>query len=362
MDRLRLLELRRIPVLLVSAPLALSLMVGSGFALAGHVKAATPEACPAGTTDVAQFQWDGTAWTALGATSGISMSGDTALARWVRSGGTVSGVVITAGAATINYTYDPRTWNGAIAASDVETAGGAGLSRIDFCSGAFVSPTSGSRISVGITKTADCATLGSDGMATVTGMINVVRHRPEDPTAPSVAIRIRTTRDNVWAGSSWLGETTSIPGLTSMVMQPGTDTLTVPYTVSFEPGSATSFTNKIEITIEEAVSGLDRHKYYSATADFGLCGAATPTPTPSPSPEGSVGAATPTPTPTAAHSTSGSPEGSVEAATPAPSASVPNTATGSGSGGGTPVSLLAFAFLFLVSGGLLLSASRIRRR
>jgi hypothetical protein len=356
MDRLRLLVVRRLCLHVAGPALALSLAAGSAFALAGPVAAASPETCPAGTTNIAQFQWTGSAWAAQGAASGISVSGDTTLARWVRDGGTIAAVVITAGTVTINYTYDPRTWNGAIASSDVEAAAGSPLSEIDFCSGTQVSPTSGSTISVGVTKTATCATIGSDGMATVSGAITIVRHKPAD-ASPSVAIRIRTTRDNVWANGAWLGETTSIPGLTSVVMAPGTDTITVPYTVSFDPGNATAFTNKIEITVEQAVSGLDRHKYYSATADFGVCAAATPTPTPSPTPTptpgGSIGGATPTPTPE---------EGSVKAATPTPKASVPNTAAGSSMGDGGPAPILLFGILLAGSGALLASAKLLIRR
>ena len=354
MDRLGLLAFHRLRLLAAGPALALSLVAAGAFAVAGPVSAASPETCPVGTTNIAQFQWTGSAWAPQGAASGLSVSGDTTLARWVRSGGTVAAVVITAGTVTINYTYDPRTWNGAVAAGDVEAAAGAPLSQIDFCSGTQVSPTSGSTISVGVTKTAACATVGSDGMATVTGTITIVRHKPAG-AEPSIAIRIRTTRDNVWAGGTWLGETPTIPGLTSTVMAPGTDTLTVPYTLKFDPAGATAFTNKIEITVEQAVSGLDRHKYYSATADFGLCAAATPTPTPTP--EGSVGAATPTPRPP-----SSSPEGSVKAATPTPRASIPNTAAGTPPAGGGSVPLLAFAILLLTSGGLLAYAKVFIRR
>lgn len=355
MDRLGLLAFHRLRLLVAGPALGLSLVAAGAFALVGPVSAASPEACPVGTTNIAQFQWTGSAWAPQGAASGLSVTGDTTLARWARSGGTISAVVITAGTVTINYTYDPRTWNGAVAASDVEAAAGAPLSQISFCSGTQVSPTSGSTISVGITKTASCAVVGSDGAATVTGTITVIRHRPSSGE-PSIAIRIRTTRDNVWASGAWLGETTTIPGLTSTVMAPGTDILTVPYTLKFGPANATAFTNKIEITVEQAVSGLDRHKYYSATADFGRCAAATPTPTPTP--EGSAEAATPTPRPP----TSSSPEGSVKAATPAPHASVPNTAAGSPPAGGGPLPLLAFAMLLIASGAFLAYAKAFIRR
>jgi hypothetical protein len=232
------------------------------------------ETCPGNTTLAAEFDWSASGWVSSGGATAVSVAGDAALARWSTSGSAISAVVITAGTTTINYTYDPVSTEGAIAATDVESAAGAPLQHLGFCTGPGTSPTSGSAISVELSTTATCATVNTDGTASVQGTITVVRHRPSDPNAPSVRIRIRTTRDTVFASDgSILGETSTISGLTGIVMEPGTDTLTVPYAVTFAPGAATAFTNKIEITIEEA-AGLDRHKYYSARAPFSLCQAA----------------------------------------------------------------------------------------
>ncbi len=246
--------------------------------LAAPALAQDAEGCPGNTTLAAGFDWSASGWVSSGSATTISVAGDQTLARWWTSGSPISAVVITAGTTTINYTYDPVSTQGAVAASDVESAAGAPLQHLGFCTGPGASPTSGSTISVGLSKTASCATLNEDQTATVQGTITVVRHRPADPNAPSVRIRVRTTRDTIFAGDgSMLGETTSIAGLTGVVMEPGTDTLTIPYAVTFSPGTATAFSNKIEITIEEA-AGLDRHKYYAAQAPFTLCQAAlTPT-------------------------------------------------------------------------------------
>jgi hypothetical protein len=317
----------------VLAPLATLLLA----TVPGPVFAQAAEACPGATVLAAEFAWSGSAWTASGGSAGISVWGDSSLARWSATGNPVSAVVVTAGTTTINYAYDPVATNGAVASTDVESAAGASLSNLGFCTGAPSTPSSGSKISVGITKTAACAIVNADQSATVKGTITVVRHRPQDdPNAPSHAIRVRTTRDTVFAAGAMLGETTSIAGLSGVVMPAGTDTVTVPYQVSFDPGTAVTFSNKIEITIEEAVSGLDRHKYYAAFAAFSLCSSATPTPTPTP-------------------------EGSVKAATGSPSASVPNTEYGSAPVDSSSPNTLFFALvLFGSSTSLALVAVRQR--
>jgi hypothetical protein len=327
----------------VLAPLATLLLASAP----GHVFAQAAEACPGATVLAAEFAWSGSAWTATGGSAGISVWGDSSLARWSTTGNPVSAVVITAGTTTINYAYDRVSTNGAVASTDVQWAAGAALSNLGFCTGPPSTPSSGSKISVGITKTAECAVVNADQSATVHGMITVVRHRPNDPNAPSHAIRIRTTRDTIWATGSMLGETTSIPGLSGVVMQPGTDTVSVPYQVSFAPGTAKTFSNKIEITIEEALSGLDRHKYYAAYAAFSLCASGT---TPSP-----------TPSPTPGHSQLHSPEGSVKAATGSPAATVPNTEFGSAPGSSSSPNTLFFA-LVLFGSSTTLALVTVRHR
>jgi hypothetical protein len=312
----------------------------------------TAETCPGATTPAAEFTWTTSAWTADGPSAGISVWGDSMLARWSTTGAPIAAVVITAGTVTINYTYDPVALQGAVAATDVEAAAGAPLAHLGFCTGPSTNPTSGSGISVGVTKTASCAVVNADQTATVQGTITVVRHKPEqDPVLPRVAIRIRTTRDTIFAGDgSILGEETTIAGLTGFVMASETDTVAVPYHVTFSPGAADAFSNKIEITIENATSGLDRHKYYSASAAFGLCqvGAATPTPTP-------------TPEQSQAPAQSHSPEGSVKAVVGSPPTSIPNTAFASPPS--LPTSVVFFALLMLSSLGTLgLATVRVVRK
>ena len=269
-------------------------------------------------------------------------------ARWSTAGSPIAAVVITAGTVAINYVYDPVALQGAVAATDVESASGAPLAHLGFCTGPSTNPTSGSGISVGVTKTASCGVVNADQTVTVQGTITVVRHKvAQDPVLPRVAIRIRTTRDTIFAGDgSILGEETSIVGLTGFVMASDTDTVTVPYHVTFAPGTADAFSNKIEITIENATSGLDRHKYYHASAAFGLCqvSAATPTPTPTPSPEQSQ-----------------APEGSVKAVVGSPPTSLPNTAFASRPS--LPTTVVFFALLMLSSlGALALATVRVVRR
>lgn len=328
----------------VLAPLATLLLATAP----GPAFAQAVEACPGATVLAAEFAWSGTAWTAAGASAGIAVWGDSSLARWSTTGSPVSAVVITAGTTTINYAYDRVSTNGAVASTDVEWAAGAALSNLGFCTGAPSTPSSGSKISVGITKTAECAVVNADQSATVHGMITVVRHRPQDdPSAPSHAIRVRTTRDTIFAAGSMLGETTSISGLSGVVMQPGTDTLSVPYEVSFDPGTAKTFSNKIEITIEEGLSGLDRHKYYAGLAAFSLCkSVTTPSPTPSPTPK---------------QAQSGSPEGSVKAATGSPAATVPNTEYGGAPGASSSPNTLFFA-LVLFGSSTTLALVTVRHR
>ena len=322
--------------------------------------AVTAETCPAGTTLVAGFTWNTSAWTADGQSAGISVSGDPVLARWSTTGSPIAAVVITAGTVTINYVYDPVALQGAVAASDVESASGAPLAHLGFCTGPSTNPTSGSGISVGVSKTASCAVVNADQTATVQGTITVVRHKVEqDPSLPRVPIRIRTTRDTIFAGDgSILGEETSISGLTGAVMASDTDTVTVPYHVTFAPGTADAFSNKIEITIENATSGLDRHKYYHASAGFGLCqvSAATPTPTPTPSPEQSQA-----PAQSQVPGQSQAPESSVQAVVGSPTTSIPNTAFASRPS--LPTTVVFFALLMLSSLGTLGFATvRVARR
>ena len=49
------------------------------------------------------------------------------------------------------------------------------------------------------------------------------------------------------------------------------DVVTITYAISFVPGSVTSFDSFVEVTLEDAETGEDRHQIYNARASFGLC-------------------------------------------------------------------------------------------
>ena len=351
-------ELPRSRALIRSLSLALAVAIALfAFVLPALAESPAPaaaEGCPGTTTLIATFTFDGQSWTGTGATT-VAVVGDGMLAHWW-SATKVTGLVITAGSVTQNFVNDPPETAGTVAASDVQDADGGAVSKIGFCSGdgAVPNPSSGSKISVGVTKTAECATPASRGDITVNGVITIVRHSPPGDY-PAVAIRVRVARDTVYAGATILSQT-PVSALVGAVMQPSEASMAVPYSVTFAPGASTSFSNQIQIVVEEAATGLERHKYYNARADFGICAtptpSATPTPTPTPSatptPTQSVspGRSTPTPTPTPAASTKAptqSPEQGVQAARGTPGG-VPNTSTGA-----TPdspwVPLFALTFL-----------------
>jgi hypothetical protein len=325
----------------------------------------TVESCPGSTTLMATFSFSGGQWQAAADPAGIVVSGDAAMANWT-SAARITAVVITAGSVTENFVYDPLETAGTIAANDVKEAAGGALSAIGFCqgNGAVPAPSSGSGISVGVTKTASCAELAPDGSLTVSGEITVVRHSPTGDH-PHVAFVVRVARDTVYGAGDVMLHQFSVEGLAGATIGSDMTSMTVPYTVTFEPGNASDFTNKIEVVVEEAGSGLLRHKYNSDRAAFGVCAGATatptptptptptatPTPTPTPTPEGSVGGSTGTPAPT--------PEQSVQAGTGTP-APVPNTAIGKPGSGGPVLPFLALLLLSLAGGLVYLTGERRR--
>ncbi len=301
---------------------------------------AATEGCPGTTSLIATFAFDSGSWTSSGADS-VVVSGDSMLAHWW-SATAITGLVITAGSVTHNYVSDPLETAGTIAASDVKDADGGALSKIGFCSGggSVPNPSSGSKISVGVTKTAQCATPGTGGNVTVSGLITIVRHSPPGDQ-PSVGIRVRVARDTVYAGASIVSQT-SVGALVGAVMQPSDASLAVPYSVTFAPGSSMGFSNQIQVMVEEAATGLDRHKYYNARADFRICAVPTQSVSPVPTQSVSPGTGSPTPSPTPKVPASHSPEQSVQAGRGTP-AGVPNTATGAPADGPwVPFSALVF--------------------
>lgn len=327
---------------------ALALLAFAMPTLAESSPPAATEGCPGTTSLIATFAFDSGSWTSSSADS-VVVSGDSMLSHWWSSTA-ITGLVITAGSVTHNYVSDPLETAGTIAASDVKDADGGALSKIGFCSGggSVPNPSSGSKISVGVTKTAECAKSGAGGNLLVSGLITIVRHSPPGDL-PSVAIRVRVARDTVYAGATIVSQT-SVSGLVGAIMRPSDASLVVPYSVSFATGSSMGFSNQIQVMVEEAATGLDRHKYYNARADFGLC--AVPTQSVSP------GARSSTPSPTTKVPASHSPEQSVQAGRGTP-AGLPNTASGASAGGPwVPLSALAFLASFVALFVLNLGARR----
>jgi hypothetical protein len=155
---------------------------------------------------------------------------------------------------------------------------------------------------------------------------------------------VRVARDTVYAPGNVALARTTVVGLQGAIMEQTDASISRPYAVTFQPGSATTFSNKIEIIVEEANTGLERHKYFSDRAAFAECAAAA-----SSSPEQSVSPAT------------GSPEQSVAAAVGSPAPSFPNTSAGSDQVGGQAVTTLEILFVASLI-GLAGSAVIARRR
>lgn len=132
-----------------------------------------------------------------------------------------------------------------------------------------------SKVSAEVSKTANCATI-SGGMATVTGTITVKNVSGDNQT-----LRIVTAADTVYgkSGSSTSSLTTeSIADLVGAEIADG-KSLTVNYSITFNPGSYTNFLNTIEVTIENATTSVNRDKVFSYTTGFGLCSTPTTTKT-----------------------------------------------------------------------------------
>ena len=305
-----------------------------------------PEGCPGTTTLVAQFDHGAGGWTASGSSSGITVTGDSSTAYWTAASA-VTAVVISAGSVTQNFVYDPPETTGQISSSDVEDAAGGALAAIGFCQGggAVPNPSSGSPISIDLTKSADCATLNADGTYTVAGTITVTRHSPPD-NPPQVPMRVTVARDVVLAPGDVALQRTTVTTLEGALLPAGTASITHPYSVTFNAMGATALTNKVEVMVEESVSGLDRHKFYSARVGFELCAIVPPTPT--------------QPQPPAATST---PAGAVLGSTPTPrSAPLPNTATETASFAGVSGLVLLTAAVLLVSLRVLAGTNLARLR
>ncbi|MGH2429883.1 MAG: DUF11 domain-containing protein [Candidatus Limnocylindria bacterium] len=221
------------------------------------------ESCPSATTLLVTFSWNGSAFTPDGGNAqGVSVSGDATLAYYT-SAQEIAGLVITAGGTSVNFALDFPETTGSVSAGDFDVFGGAPMQSIGFCVGDKTSPDSGSGVSIELSKDAECATL-DNGTATVSGTITVTVHG-------SATIRIKTARDFILGPNDQALLRTNIDALIGVVLARADGPLTVAYEITFDPGQFEEFDNFIELTIENAVTGNDRHKYYNARAAFELC-------------------------------------------------------------------------------------------
>ncbi|MDQ4036114.1 MAG: hypothetical protein M3153_09295 [Chloroflexota bacterium] len=289
----------------------------------------TAETCPAGTTLLVTFIWNGTAFVPLGGDAmGVSVSGDADLA-FFASAETISALVVAAGDETRHITLDFPSTTGSISPHNYDVFEGASMTSLGFCTGPKVNPDSGSRVSVEVAKEAECATQNPDGTATVVGTISVENHG-------RWAARLTSALDTVLSGSDEALVRVTIDDLVGVVV--GVDEVVeVDYAITFDPRDLTSFANFIEVTIARADTGEARHKIYNDRAGFELCEeAATPTPTPT----GDEGGGTPSPTPSPTE------RGDVAGGnpTPTPAGRLPNTAVAL-DGGAVPAVALSLLLL-----------------
>jgi len=223
------------------------------------------ENCPSPTTLLVSFSWDGTSFVPDGGNGmGVAVSGDADLAYW-SSAEIISALVLSAGDARYNVALDFPETVGSVSPHNYAVFGGAALDAIAFCTGEKTKPdTTTHGPSIELTKTAECATVGDDGMATVTGTITAELH-------PRVSARITTALDTLLGPGGAILNRASVGGLVGHVLTPADVEVTIGYEIVFDPGDATAFENFIEVTIEDADTGEDRQKIYNARAAFELC-------------------------------------------------------------------------------------------
>lgn len=238
----------------------LSLAVAT-LALARPVSAGESAGCPDDTAHLVTFTWNGSSFAPDGGDAkGVTLAGNQSLAFYTSSQ-TIAGLVVGAGAASLDVALDFPETVGSVSASDFDALAGAPTTSVGFCVGDHADPSSGAgaSVSIDLTKSADCATVEGT-VATVSGSITVTAH--DDP------IRVKTARDLILGPNGEIVSSTSLSSLVGMVV-PGQ--AEVPYEISFNPGDAAEFENFIELTIERSSDGDDRHKYYNARAAFELC-------------------------------------------------------------------------------------------
>jgi hypothetical protein len=196
---------------------------------------------------------------------GVNVTGDADQAYWTSSQ-VISALVITAGGVSYNVALDFPETVGSVSPHNYSVFGGASMDALAFCTGEATQPDTTTRgPSITLSKTAECATLGSDGMATVTGTITA------ESDSRSLSARVTTAMDTILGPDDAVLERNSVGALVGQVLTPGNGPTTVDYEITFDPGDVGSFDNFIEVTIEDADTGEDRQKIYNARAAFELC-------------------------------------------------------------------------------------------
>lgn len=304
--------------------------------------AAQNEGCPSPTEHLVTFTWDGSAFVpAGGSANGVAVWGNASSASW-SSDQTISALVLTAGGASYNVALDWPETVGTVSPDNYAVFGGADLESLGFCTGEKTRPdTTTSGPSVELSKTAQCATIGTDGMATVTGTITA-------ELDSLTSARITTAVDSILAGGNVIVHQATVPGLVGVVLTPEADEVTVSYSVTFDPGDATSFENFVEVTLEDAQTGEDRQKVYNARAAFSLCAVPSEEPSAEPSSEPSQ------PSQPTEPSSAPSETGGVEGGNPTPTpGDLPDTAAGDA--GSAPTTAVLSIVLVMALGTLIVS-------
>lgn len=224
------------------------------------------QGCPTGSTLLASFVWDGSAWTAQGPSQGVSITGSATAAYW-SAGGRIAALLLSGGDITESFPLDAPETSGNVKAVDLQDAEGAPLSGIGFCiapPGTHLPPGSGSAISITPILTAVSCIVGEGNV--FSGSLSIQRDSPPG-NLRQVDIAILSARlriIGISGGSSTLLQTNDLIPPAGSVLAAGTAVGTYPVDVTFDAQGFTQFAAAVELTIGEAKTGLERHKYYDS--------------------------------------------------------------------------------------------------
>ncbi len=257
--------------LLLGAVAMLSLLASALVPVGAGAQNVPHESCPAGNPLLASFRYEGGRWAPVGDSNGVQVSGSSRVASFVSSS-RIAAVVVRSGHMSVNYVYDPNDTSGTLNASSLQPINGANLSGLDFCAGhgAVPPPSSGSRVSIDIEGAAGCAMPNRDGTATLTGTVMIRKHSPKTTHKP-VATQVLTAEDTIFRADDGAQLAhVSLPVLMGRAI-PQSRALKVNYSVTFDPRQVGEFSNRVQVTIGQSASGLERHKFYSTWSNFSMC-------------------------------------------------------------------------------------------